>query len=235
MIGTGAAGVPGEHIGNAMLGLKNLGFGVGGIRAGEGVDGTVVAKIRTDETVPSLKDRSSRVGVWGGEEVVGGRENNLFYLGSDKRMCRPNEPHDEGGDTGGEGTVHGRQGRWSVPPEATNAARSVLREADSCPPTWMTHRRSPQQASFHTVTSSALLPHRHPSCLLLQQRTAEEAACTPRGSDTWESSDGYVDQRVIHSSPSFVDTVSFTNAEDKAQGWGLKAGVVLATWTSRRN
>ena len=43
---TEAAEVPGERIGNAMPGLKNLGSpGVGEICAGRGVDRIVVAKV----------------------------------------------------------------------------------------------------------------------------------------------------------------------------------------------
>ena len=108
-----------------------------------------------------MKDPSFKVGVCGGEEVVGGRENSPFCLG--KWTCGLNEPHDERDDTGGEGMIHGCRDRGLVSPEAANVTCSMLHEADSCPLTWVTHHMSPQQASFRTVTSSTLplvyVPH----------------------------------------------------------------------------
>ena len=71
--------------------------------------------------------------------------------------------------------------------EAANATRPVLRE-DRQVPTDM------DDAS--QVTPPGFLPHRNvlrlalSSMSLMPPALAEEAACTPRGSDTWESSDG---------------------------------------------
>ena len=136
--GIGVAEVPGERVDNPMFCLKDLGFGVGGIRAGE--------------------------------EVVGRTEDSRCYLSSNERMGGPNKLHDEGDDTGGEGTIHRCRPRRLVSQKLPMLRVPCYAKTDRCPLTWMTHRRSPHQASSHTVTSSALLSRRCPSCPPLSQR-----------------------------------------------------------------
>ena len=77
--GIGTAEVPVHCPGNATLGLGDPGFGVGGVHAGLEVNGIGAAKVpvqHTNKVVSGSKDHSSRVGVHGGEGVVGRRENN---------------------------------------------------------------------------------------------------------------------------------------------------------------